>query len=69
MAPEDVKKLQALLDSKTNPGVNLDLNPTTGKLTWGCVHCGTAPVLLEDKCTGGSFFPGNRCKERKNFDD
>jgi len=66
LTPEDAKKLQALLDSKNNTGVNLDLDHKTGKIKWGCTYCGAALVLLADKCDGGSFFPGFKCKENKN---
>lgn len=65
LTPVDAKKLQELLDSKNNTGVNLDLNPTTGKIEWGCTYCGAAPVLLANKCAGGSYFPGYKCKENK----
>ncbi len=69
MTPEDVRRLQELLDSKNNTGVNLDLNPSTGKLTWGCVRCDAALILLADKCEGGSYFPGRRCKGRTNYNE
>jgi hypothetical protein len=61
LSPEDAKKLQALLDSKNNTGVNLDLDPETGKIKWGCPYCAAALVLLTDKCVGNSYFPGIKC--------
>jgi len=65
LKPEDAKKLQELLDSKNNTGVNLDLDHKTGAIKWGCTYCGAALVLLADKCDGGAYFPGFKCKENK----
>jgi hypothetical protein len=67
--PEDAERLQKMLDSKNHTGVNLDLDMKTRKLTWGCRYCGTAPVLLADKCGGGAYFPGQRCSKNRCRDE
>ena len=63
MRKEDADKLQDIISEPTN-GVNLDLNPRTGDLKWGCVHCGAVSLTFSDKCIGGGVFPG--CKNIKN---
>ena len=65
LTPESAKKLQELLDSKNNTGVNLYLETETGKIKWSCTYCGAASVLFTDKCDGNSYFPGFKCKENK----
>jgi len=63
MRKEDADKLQDIISEPTN-GVNLDLNPRTGDLKWGCVQCGAASLTFSDKCIGGGIFPG--CKNINN---
>lgn len=62
MSKEDARRLQAIIDGGPS-GANLDLNPTTGKLTWGCANCGTAPLPFSKGCSNGAMFPG--CKENR----
>lgn len=63
MNSEDTKRLQSIIDGPPL-GVNLNLDIKTGKLTWGCIQCGAAPLAFTVGCYNGANFPG--CKEHRN---
>jgi len=63
MSKEDTERLQAIIDGGPL-GVNLDLDISTGKLTWGCVKCGAALLAFTEPCYNGATFPG--CKEDRD---
>ena len=62
MSKEAAAVNQAVLNDP-DISVNLDFNPASGELTWGCVQCGALPLTFSDSCKNGDYYPG--CGETK----